>query len=314
MSRKQVHNTLTLADKVKVIQKKEQFGLSARKLAEEFKVGKTQIQTILNNKRKHLDDYEANAPRAKKRCMRTTGNEEINELSYKFFIDCITHLIAVSGPILQQKALDFAKDLGITGFQASNGWLDSFKKRHNIAGFSMIGESGAVSDAVVVDWTAKLADITAGYADEDQFNTDETGCFWRQTTTKTLFLKGEKCKGGKQSKERVTVLLTANLAGEKEKPLVIGKAENPRCFKNIDKPSLPVVYKHNKKAWMTSYIFENWLNEFDQRMKEAGRNILLFLDNATCHPNVTLSNIKLVFLPPNNLSHAANGPGDYPVS
>ena len=151
-------------------------------------------------------------------------------------------------------------------------------------------------------WTTRLADIYAGYADDDLYNCDETGCFWRQTTTKTLFLKDEQCKGGKQSKERITLLLCASFAGEKEKPLVIGKADKPRCFKNMDKLSLPVTYAHNKKAWMTSHIFEKWLRDFDERMKKAGRNILLFLDNATCHPAVALSNIKLVFLPPNTTS------------
>jgi len=47
-------------------------------------------------------------------------------------------------------------------------------------------------------------------------------------------LKGEQCKGGKFSKEKITVLLYRNMAGDMEKPLVIGKAAKPRCFKNID--------------------------------------------------------------------------------
>jgi hypothetical protein len=35
------------------------------------------------------------------------------------------------------------------------------------------------------------------------------------------------------SKERLAFFLCGNMAGEMEKLLVIGKAANPRCFKNL---------------------------------------------------------------------------------
>ena len=53
---------------------------------------------------------------------------------------------------------------------------------------------------------------------------------------------------------------------------------------------------------MTSPTFEDWLTRFNNHMKRQKRRILLFLDNATCHPALTLSNIKLQFLPPNSTS------------
>jgi len=85
------------------------------------------------------------------------------------------------------------------------------------------------------------------YPKEDVFNMDETGLFYRLTTDKTLSFKGEKCSGGKLSKERLSVALCANMSGtEKMEPIVIGKYEKPRCFKNVT--NLPCVYKFNKKA------------------------------------------------------------------
>jgi len=36
------------------------------------------------------------------------------------------------------------------------------------------------------------------------------------------------------------------MAGEIRKPLVIGKSKKPRCFKNMDISSLPVIWKFNK--------------------------------------------------------------------
>ncbi|GFX11738.1 uncharacterized protein TNCV_4340831 [Trichonephila clavipes] len=41
---------------------------------------------------------------------------------------------------------------------------------------------------------------------------------------------------------------------EKITPLVIGK---PRCFKGIN--SFPTKYRSNKKAWMTTELFNEWL-------------------------------------------------------
>lgn len=111
--------------------------------------------------------------------------------------------------------------------------------------------------------------------------------------------KGEKCKGGKKSRLRVSVLFCCNSTGtEKLKPLVIGKSAKPRCLKNV--VSLPCDYRANKKAWMTRELFTQWLLQLDDAMKKKGRKILLIVDNCSAHVvNMRLSNVKLEFLPPN---------------
>jgi hypothetical protein len=78
---------------------------------------------------------------------------------------------------------------------------------------------------------------------------------------------------------------------EMEKPLVIGKAAKPSCFKNLDINNLPVIGRHDNKAWMTAATMEEWLNVFNAKIKTENRNVILFLDNATCHPKVTLSKV-----------------------
>ncbi|GFT96895.1 uncharacterized protein TNCV_1934391 [Trichonephila clavipes] len=40
-------------------------------------------------------------------------------------------------------------------------------------------------------------------------------------------------------------------------PLVIGKSAKPQCFKGIN--SFPTKYRSNKKAWMTTELFNEWL-------------------------------------------------------
>ena len=57
--------------------------------------------------------------------------------------------------------------------------------------------------------------------------------------------------------------------------LVIGKSLNPRCFKNINKSALPVIYRANKKAWMRSDIFIEWLNNLDYYFRIMDQKILL---------------------------------------
>ena len=51
-------------------------------------------------------------------------------------------LIPVSGPMIQEEALQIASKLNVAEFTASNGWLEKWKNRHNVKQFSMAGEDG----------------------------------------------------------------------------------------------------------------------------------------------------------------------------
>ena len=54
---------------------------------------------------------------------------------------------------------------------------------------------------------------------------------------------------------------------------------------------------------MTSNLFLDWLITINNRMKKNNRKILLFIDNAPCHIiDQDLSNVKVVFFPPNTTS------------
>jgi hypothetical protein len=138
------------------------------------------------------------------------------------------------------------------------------------------------------------------YRPKNIYNADETGLFFRLPPNKTLSLKADPCNGGKNSKERITVLLACNADGtDKLPPLVIGNSENPRCFKNVRQ--LPTKYVANRKARVPQTIFTDYLRALDAKMSSQNRKILLFLDQCAAHLQDTsfLKNVKVMFFPPN---------------
>jgi hypothetical protein len=66
-----------------------------------------------------------------------------------------------------------------------------------------------------------------GYQPPDVHNADETGLFFNVLPDRTLAYKGETCHGGKQSKDRLTMLLCVNSDGsDKQVLIVIGNPQN----------------------------------------------------------------------------------------
>ncbi|GBM25054.1 Tigger transposable element-derived protein 6 [Araneus ventricosus] len=153
------------------------------------------------------------------------------------------------------------------------------------------------------DWQERLPLVLAGYDDEDIFNMDETALFFRALPNKSMIQKSEEARGGKIPKERRTISFCVSASGEKEKPLVIWRCQRPRCFKEKDLNRLGVSWFANKKARVMSSIFEERLVNFDKKMGNQTRKVLLVLGNATCHAHgAQLKNVKLLFLPPNTTS------------
>ncbi|GFX11252.1 tigger transposable element-derived protein 6 [Trichonephila clavipes] len=64
---------------------------------------------------------------------------------------------------------------------------------------------------------------------------------------------------------------------EKITPLIIGKSAKPRCFKGIN--SFPTKYRSNKKAWMTTELFNECL-ENQQNVTISLLTALIIIDKA----------------------------------
>lgn len=92
------------------------------------------------------------------------------------------------------------------------------------------------------------------------YNADESGLYWKLLPTKTFVSSDEKmAPGRKLAKDRLTFMVCTNASGtHKVKLLVIGKAKKPRSFKQDF--VIPVNYRHSKSAWMNAYIFKDWFH------------------------------------------------------
>lgn len=84
--------------------------------------------------------YENNVNLDNKRQKCVTVHDNINELTWKWFQDASLRRIHLSGSLIKESALKFAEDLKTDIYKASNGWLDSFMKCHNVVFKTMSGE------------------------------------------------------------------------------------------------------------------------------------------------------------------------------
>ena len=267
--KRQTLAALTLKKKYELIQAVQNAPASSKKkdIAAEFKIPSNTLSTIMKNKDHVIEKYHRQDIEPERKSFRSSAFTDIDEALLIWFEVVCDRNAAVSGPIMKEKANNLAKMLGHPDFRCSDGWLDRFKHRHNIKLKNVCGESADVVPEDLSDWLSKdLPALLKQYSPKDIFNADETGIFWRMMPNKTMCFKAEACHGGKQSKERVTALACANMDGtEKIDLLTIGKFRNPRCFKGIQ--HLPTLYKANKKAWMVSTIFEEWLRKLDRKFK-----------------------------------------------
>ncbi|XP_068712886.1 tigger transposable element-derived protein 6-like [Montipora foliosa] len=294
---------LSLKEKIEVIRKSNE-GNSTRKLAKIFDCGKTQIVKILKQKARILESWNSNEGVQSQKRLNVEKYGEINGLLWKWYTRARESNIPVDGPMLVEEARIIAERIGDDTFKGTSGWLDKWKKRHKIGQMNIAGEEGDVSQETIDSWNERLKELTRGYSPRDIWNEDETGCFWKAMLQKSLSQKGKRCRGSKNAKQRITSAFFVNVAGNKEALIVIGSSRRPRCFARLANPSYPcgAQYFSNEKAWMRTEIMVTILTRLNNRLKREERHIIIFLDNAPCHPpSLTdmFSNIKVAFLPKN---------------
>ena len=279
-----------------------QKGMKNNEVAAKYSVPKNTVSTWKKNSAKIIAANNSTLTAPKKGLIRAGQHKDLDTAVLKWFKHVRDKNVPINGKIVQEKALQYAEELEIDNFHASDGWLDRWKKRNSIAFKVVAGESASVSEEMVAPWIeTTLPTILSQFKPEDIYNVDECGLFYQALPNRTLHLSKEKCHGGKQSKVRIIVLCGANaVVGNKLPLFVFGKSKQPRCFKGVK--NLPCRYRH-QKSWMDAELFPEWLQEFDQTISAHGRKVALLVDNYPAHPHVDgLQSVQLVFLPPNTTS------------
>ena len=165
----------------------------------------------------------------------------------------------------------------------------------NVSFKTVSGESKAVTAEMVAGWNeTALPILLYNYGLENIYNADKFGLFYRCLPDKSYQLKTEKCSGSKHSQIRIIDLAAANAVSNKLPMFVIGKAKNSGCFKGTK--NLPCRYRSQRKSWMDSVLFEEWVRDVNKKFQAEGRKVALITDNRPAHPFIeNLSHIKLVF-------------------
>ncbi|CAG8687603.1 20221_t:CDS:2, partial [Dentiscutata erythropus] len=208
------------------------------------------------------------------------------ELALKEFVLTYQNKTVLSDAILIEKAKLLAERLKIPqgAFQFSAGWLHKFKDRNGIRQRRIEGEAGSADETAINNALLLIKNRCSEYPLERIYNMDETRLFYRLEPDRTLATR--RLSGRKMNKECLSVALCVNTNGShKLDPLVIGKYQRPRCFKNIRIQNMPMKYSSNAKAWMISSLFQEWIQEFDHQVGQMhqGQRVLLLLDNCPSH-------------------------------
>ena len=323
---KKTRKSLTLEAKLDIIHRHER-GEKTNSIARHHGLAPSTVSTIFKAADSIKKAGETVSSLQVKRTTRTRDPalDKMETLLEMWISDQVRRRMPVSTSLITAKALSLWEDIqsklteeekAKTPFGASKGWFDRFRKRAGLHNIQTTGESASADRPAADAFVSALQHHVSrgGYSSKQVINLDETGLYWKKMSSKTFISKEEKTAPGfKAAKDRVTLTLGGNAEGDlKLKPLLIYQSENPRALKGFSKAQLPVIWKSNKKAWLTSSLCHEYVTGYLSPALEeyaAASNIanrfLLIIDNAPSHPRAMedwAENIEVLFMPPNTTS------------
>lgn len=297
---KRKHVTLTLVEKVRIIEEAEEGHVSRELIGKKYGVAGSTVTRFLQNKvapRSKLDHFKEHGVNSR-RTMKEQNFPLVEKALYLWILQQRQEGIIVTSDVLRTKTellfgllkeRDVYKD---QSFTFSEEWARRFKERFGLRMKRVVGEKVSADVAAYL----KVKPVIAKKVSEMQlsasqiYNADESAIFPKLLASRSVITSNEKqAYGRKINKTRYTFMPCCNADGSnKLKLLFIGTAAKPRCIPNKDE--LPVEYYHSKKAWMTRQLFRNWFYEQfvpAVRVFSSEQGILptalLVLDNCTAH-------------------------------
>lgn len=319
---------MSLAVKLDVIQRLDR-GERSKDVCAALNLASSTIHTIYKQKDKLLNMAETCFGGVKLTRVTKSRNSLMGKLESLLAHWIETHNqqnVPLSFSIIQEQALalfdDLKKEAEEEGtlnskeaeFKASHGWFERFKNRVNLHNMRLAEDTyGDFETFSAKTFPQELLRIVedGGYVSKQVFNIDEVSLCWKKLPSRTSIAKEEKVASGfKVSMERLTLLLGGNLDGDcKLKPLLVYYTDNPKALKGLNKASLPVIWRSNKKAWVQKEIFADYITGYLSPFlanyfakNKVDNKALLVIDSAPAHHidvEDYADNIRVVFLPKN---------------
>ncbi|XP_026540791.1 tigger transposable element-derived protein 3-like [Notechis scutatus] len=281
---------LSLQEKVRVLEMLEGPKVSQSELAKRFGVSQPQICRIIKNKERILTEWGKNANPGRKRKLEDKGPAGGDRAFLQWFERSCGH------PFPAEKVTLGSGEPGMeTALQWPNSSLVAKSKTGPRRSLPEKWSREVLEEEDDEDenrWESTTLPCILGHYDlPNVYACGETGMLFRATPDDLATQRG-----GGEANDQLTVLLCANMDGsEKKDVLIVGKAVRPfGALRGLSSAT----YKTNRRAWMTPAIFSEWLQKFNEEMKEQERRVALFVTQCSVHPYTELSNVQMVFMPP----------------
>jgi transposase len=217
---KRKHVTLTISNKLKVIEKLEN-GVSGKKIAAEFGISQQTVSDIKKQKESiksfalKFDVGSDKSSVSNRQTLKKPKEVLLEEAVLRWYLQQRSSGVGVRGVDLKAAAEIFAKHFKLQNFNCSSGWLWRFRHRHNISNRKVM--SGYAKS--VVPFRQKLNEIIqSGLWCPQIYNSGEMGSFWRGQTENT---QASPTEGGK-NKETLSALLCDSADGTHQLELTAG--------------------------------------------------------------------------------------------
>lgn len=179
---KRKHKTLSLVDKDKILKRLEK-GEKLVSLAKKYGVGRATTHDIRKNSDKIKTFFKKNENvKSARKTLKAGEFPQVDDSLYLWFLQERNRHTPISGEILKGKARFFYRNIMNTDdFQASEGWLDKFKRRFGIRLLSTTGEKLSCDIDAVEPYKEKFKKVIEEMAltPDQVYNADESGLFWR---------------------------------------------------------------------------------------------------------------------------------------